>query len=72
MFMKTIAVGPLEPAELCVTGGATVAILDFWSPCRLAWHGIDLVSRSFGVLLPRFVTSVREAMIGGVEGCHQL
>ena len=26
MFMKTIAVGPLEPRELCVTGGATVAI----------------------------------------------
>lgn len=27
MFMNTIAVGPLEPIESCVTGGATVAIL---------------------------------------------
>lgn len=26
MFMKTMAVGPLAPAELCVTGGATVAL----------------------------------------------
>jgi hypothetical protein len=26
MFIKTIAVGPLEPTELCVTGGATVAL----------------------------------------------
>lgn len=27
MFMKTMAVGPFEPAELCVTGGgATIAL----------------------------------------------
>lgn len=26
MFMNTIAVGPLDPAEFCVTGGTTVAI----------------------------------------------
>ena len=26
MFMNTMAVGPLEPAVLCVTGGATVAL----------------------------------------------
>ena len=30
MFMNTIAVGPLEPAELWETGGATVAI-ERWS-----------------------------------------
>lgn len=30
MFMNTMAVGPFEPAELCVTGGgATVALLLF-------------------------------------------
>jgi hypothetical protein len=27
MFMKTMAVGPLEPVESCVTGGMTVAML---------------------------------------------
>jgi hypothetical protein len=26
MFIKTIAVGPFAPTELCVTGGATVAL----------------------------------------------
>lgn len=26
MFIKTIAVGPLEPVAFCVTGGATVAL----------------------------------------------
>lgn len=26
IFIKTIAVGPFEPVEFCVTGGATVAM----------------------------------------------
>lgn len=30
MFINTIAVGPLAPTLLCVTGGATVAIFDLW------------------------------------------
>jgi len=65
--MKTIAVGPLELIEFCVTGGATVAIPDLRSAFRLAWQGIDRVSTSLAVLCPKFVTSLREAMMGGVE-----
>lgn len=30
MFMNTMAVGPFDPAALCVTGGATVAMEDRW------------------------------------------
>ena len=31
MFINTIAVGPFDPTEFCVTGGATVASLDLCS-----------------------------------------
>jgi hypothetical protein len=34
MFMNTIAVGPLDPIELWVTGGATVAMFDL---CPVFW-----------------------------------
>jgi hypothetical protein len=38
MFKNTIAVGPREPAEFCVTGGATVAIALLWKPfCKLVF-----------------------------------
>jgi len=63
--MKTIAVGPRELIEFCVTGGATVAILDRCSPFLVAHEGIDRVSKSLEALCPRFVTSLRDAMMNG-------
>ncbi len=67
MFMKTIAVGPLEPIEFCVTGGATVAMFDICGVFLVAWQGIDRVSKSLALLCPKFVMSLREAMTGGVN-----
>ena len=38
MFINTMAVGPFEPVELCVTGGATVTIDDRRSHGRAFWQ----------------------------------
>jgi hypothetical protein len=66
MFMNTIAVGPLELIAFWVTGGATVAIVDFCSAFRNSWLGIDRVRRFLALLEPNwamFVTSLRDAMM---------
>lgn len=40
MFMKTMAVGPLEPVASCVTGGAKLAFPLFAVHCdRTRWDG---------------------------------
>lgn len=58
MFMNTMAVGPFEPTEFCVTGGATVALflLQRWA------HG-DRAGVLCGVHVARFTACDRGARI---------
>lgn len=68
MFMKTIAVGPLELVESCVTGGATVAM------AALDSRGGDVVRTLWDVFAGRQASwrvsrlvEVRSDMVGGGE-----
>lgn len=62
MFMNTIAVGPFEPTEFCVTGGATVAIDDRNSWGRALWHMAVLENDSADCLQGKDVETLRIAM----------
>lgn len=63
MFMKTMAVGPFEPAEFCVTGGgATVAL-----PLFQRWVHGDQTGAAGEVHVARFTTCDKGVRIAIVE-----
>ena len=49
MFIKTIAVGPLDEVASCVTGGTIVAIDRFWHCDRSKVACCVLTAASFGI-----------------------
>ena len=65
MFINTMAVGPLDPTEFCVTGGTMVAILALCSVRHdAAMLCIEGLARCDGAQarLVRFVSGLRRAM----------
>ena len=58
MFMKTMAVGPFEPAEFCVTGGATVAL-----PLLQRWTDGDRAGAAGEFHVARFAACIRGVRI---------
>lgn len=61
--MKTMAVGPFEPVEFCVTGGATVAL----PLLHVEAHG-DRTEAAGEVNVARLTTRPMGARIAMVEG----
>lgn len=62
MFMNTMAVGPFEPAVLCVAGGATVAMDDRCSHGRALWQIEALENGRADDLQGSFVMDLRVAI----------
>ena len=50
MFMKTIAVGPLDDVASCVTGGTTVAIDLIWPRRCFEAVGIMFMAATLGMI----------------------
>ena len=72
MFMKTMAVGPLEEVESCITGGMTLAIdrlaVTFWYGfTRLIQVDVVLGKEEDETCLDRCDTEDFEAMLTGVD-----